>query len=38
MTSANAGNGRTLLTMNTFHDVAVRFPAACAIRTFDAIP
>ena len=34
---SNAGNGRTLLTMNTFHDVAVRFPAACAIRTFDAI-
>ena len=35
---SNAGNGRTLLTMNTFHDVAVRFPAACAIRTFDTSP
>ena len=35
---SNAGNGRTLVTMNTFHDVAVRFPAACAIRTFDTSP
>ena len=35
---SNAANGRTLLTMNTYHDVAVRFPAACAIRTFDTIP
>ena len=35
---SNASNGRTLLTMNTFHDVAVRFPAACAIRTFDTSP
>ena len=35
---SNASNGRTLITMNTFHDVAVRYPAACAIRTFDTSP
>ena len=35
---SNAGNGRTLLTMNTFHDVAHRFPASSAIRTFDTSP
>ena len=35
---SNAGNGRTLLTMNTFHDVAHRFPASSVIRTFDTSP
>ena len=35
---SQAATGQTRITMNTFHDVAVRFPAACATNVFDTSP
>ena len=35
---SQAATGQTRITMNTYHDVAVRFPAACATNVFDTSP
>ena len=35
---SDAGMGRTLVTMNTYHDVAVRFPQAFVVQNYDRSP
>ena len=32
-----ANTGQTRITVNSFHDVAVRFPAAFYVETWDSI-